>query len=87
MDWIQQHWEGLLLALGAGGGSSVGVKKILDIEQNKRIEKLESKVSRIDSDLKVNSEADKQFKEAINMQLSDIRKSQETIINHLLNNK
>lgn len=86
-DWITEHWATLLAALGLGGGGSVVGHKMVDKIQNKKIEKLEIKVSEIDSNIKLNDGVDKQFRASVETRLSSIETSLSTLTNHLLNKK
>ncbi len=86
-EWITEHWATLLAALGLGGGGSVVGHKMVDKIQNKKIEKLEIKVSEIDSSIKLNDGIDKQFRSSVETRLSSIEGSLSTLTKHLLNKK
>ncbi len=86
-EWLTEHWATLLAALGLGGGGSVVGHKMVDKIQNKKIEKLEIKVSEIDSSIKLNDGVDKQFRSSVETRLSSIEGSLSTLTKHLLNKK
>ncbi len=86
-EWLTEHWATLLAALGLGGGGSVVGHKMVDKIQNKKIEKLEIKVSEIDSSIKLNDGIDKQFRSSVETRLSSIEGSLSTLTKHLLNKK
>jgi len=85
-EWFKD-WPTLLAALGLGGSGSILGHKLVDKEQNKRLSKLETKVSEIDGSIKLNDGVDKQFRASVETRLSSIEGSLSTLTNHLLNKK
>tara|TARA_R100001463_G_scaffold122_1_gene632 strand:- start:227 stop:526 length:300 start_codon:yes stop_codon:yes gene_type:complete len=85
-EWFED-WPTLLAALGLGGSGSIVGHKLVDKEQNKRLSKLETKVSEIDSSIKLNDGIDKQFRSSVETRLSSIEGSLSTLTKHLLNKK
>jgi len=85
-DWFE-NWPTLLAALGLGGSGSIVGHKLVDKEQNKRLSKLETKVSEIDGSIRLNDGIDKQFRASVETRLSSIETSLSTLTNHLLNKK
>jgi len=85
-DWFE-NWPTLLAALGLGGSGSIVGHKLVDKEQNKRLSKLETKVSEIDGSIRLNDGIDKQFRASVETRLSSIEGSLSTLTNHLLNKK
>lgn len=96
-EWITQHWTELMALLGVGatgaGGSVLG-HKMIDKEQNaklkshsNRLQTLETKVNSIQSEVKINSTSDQQFRTEIGHRLGSIENLNNKILEHLLKSK
>jgi len=96
-EWLTQHWAELMALLGVGatgaGGSIVG-HKLIDKQQNailkkhdNRLDSLENKVTNIESEVKVNSTSDSQFRKEMGHRLGSIESLNNKILEHLLKSK
>lgn len=86
-DYITANWQELLTFVGVGGGSGLLGKIVVDKQQNKKIKSLEKRVGTVESDLKLNTVLDEQFRETIKGDLTDIKGQNKMILKHLLDNK
>jgi tetrahydromethanopterin S-methyltransferase subunit G len=96
-EWLTQHWAELMALLGVGatgaGGSVLG-HKLIDKQQNatlkqhdNRLDNLEKKVTNIESEVKINSTSDQQFRNEIGHRLGSIENLNNKILEHLLKSK
>jgi len=84
-----------LLGIGAtGSGSAVLGHKMIDKKQNahlkkndQRLDNLEKKVIEVESEVKVNSTSDQQFRNEIGHRLGSIENLNNKILEHLLKTK
>ena len=86
-EWILDNWDQLLGAVGVGAGSGFLGKKFIDAKQDSKIKSLDKRVSAVESDLKINTTLDKDFKSTINNRFDTLEKQGSMILSHLLNNK
>ncbi len=93
-DWLLIHWPELVAALGIGSGSAIGTKKLIDKNQNVRLDSLESKtiemekaITKLETDIETNTKFDKQFREQINQSMSEVKNQLDRILDHLLKSK
>tara|TARA_R110002020_G_scaffold197064_1_gene398103 strand:- start:1188 stop:1484 length:297 start_codon:yes stop_codon:yes gene_type:complete len=96
-EWLNQHWTELMTLLGigaTGSGSAVLGHKMIDKKQNahlkkndERLDNLEKKVIEVESEVKVNSTSDQQFRNEIGHRLGSIENLNNKILEHLLKTK
>ena len=73
LNWIAKHWAEFAAALGIGGSSGLLAKKFTDKKQDKKINSLEKKVNSLESDIKTNTQFDKQFREQMGADYNGIK--------------
>lgn len=86
-EYIAANWQELLTFIGVGGGSGLLGKIVVDKQQNKKIKSLEKRVGTVETDLKLNTAIDEQFRDTIKGDLTDIKGQNKMILKHLLDNK
>ena len=96
-EWLKAHWTELMTLLGigaTGSGSAVLGHKMIDKKQNahlkkndQRLDNLEKKVIEVESEVKVNSTSDQQFRNEIGHRLGSIENLNNKILEHLLKTK
>ena len=86
-DWFANHWQELIASICLGGGTSVLGTKMIDKQQNKRIDKIEGRLTSIESDLTLNNGLDNQFRKELDNRLGNIESLNNRILEHLLNKK
>ena len=68
-EYIINHWSDLITFIGVGGGSGLLGKIIVDKKQDKKIKSLDKRVGTVETDLKLNTTVDNQFRENIDNRL------------------
>ena len=94
INLINDHWATVLTAIGAGGGGGFLGKRFIDRKQDKELKQIDERVSNVEMDLKLNSQADNQFrvefkehKTEMGTRMDKIDKGIEKITFHLLDKK
>ena len=97
-EWVSQHWEEVLAAIGLGGGSGLAAKKIVDSKQDSRISDLEKKIkileleaSNLKNAITMNTSFDKELRKQIERDymnlkndVQEVKVSLQSLVSHLL---
>ena len=86
-EWILNNWDQLLGAVGVGAGSGFLGKKFIDAKQDSKIKSLDKRMGIVESDLKINTTLDKDFRASVAGELKDIKHTTNMILENLLNKK
>lgn len=94
LDALKDNWEVLVASFGLGGGGSAAAKKLLDSQQNKRLDVIEKELPTLKEGQKqlaeridANTQMDRERYNNIEKNLDRIHTMLDNLTQHLLTNK